>query len=63
MPEAIERDRYDADALHLVAIDGGDVVGALRIVFLPEHAKFGRVAVLSHASKGRCRPECKREWN
>ncbi|WP_348643019.1 GNAT family N-acetyltransferase [Mesorhizobium sp. B2-6-5] len=37
------------DALHLVAIDGGDVVGTLRIVFLPEHAKFGRVAVLPHA--------------
>ncbi|MCK1323552.1 GNAT family N-acetyltransferase [Bradyrhizobium sp. 156] len=49
VPEALERDGYDAEAIHLVAIHGGDVVGTLRIVFLPEHAKFGRVAVLRHA--------------
>ncbi|TPK76506.1 GNAT family N-acetyltransferase [Mesorhizobium sp. B2-4-17] len=49
VPETVERDAYDAEAIHLVAIDGGDVVGTLRIVFLPEHAKFGRVAVLRHA--------------
>ncbi|WP_434721343.1 GNAT family N-acetyltransferase [Mesorhizobium sp. RIZ17] len=49
VPETIERDAYDAEALHLVAIDNGDVVGTLRVVFLPEHAKFGRVAVLPQA--------------
>jgi len=49
VPEALERDAYDATATHLVAIDHGNVVGTLRIVFLPEHAKFGRVAVLRHA--------------
>src|SRR5262249_7174682 len=49
VPETVERDAYDADAVHLVAIDGGDVVGTLRIVFLPEHAKFGRVGVLRRA--------------
>ena len=49
VPETIERDTYDAEAAHLVAIDNGDVVGTLRIVFLPEHAKFGRVAVLREA--------------
>jgi predicted GNAT family N-acyltransferase len=49
VPEAVERDAYDAEAVHLIAIDEGDVVGTLRIVFLPEHAKFGRVAVLRSA--------------
>jgi len=45
----VERDAYDAEAVHLVGVDNGDVVGTLRIVFLPEHAKFGRVAVLRTA--------------
>ena len=49
VPETIERDAYDAEALHLVAIDNGDVVGTLRVVFLSAHAKFGRVAVLPQA--------------
>ena len=49
VPETVERDAYDPEAVHLVAIDGGDVVGTLRIVFLQEHAKFGRVAVLRSA--------------
>src|SRR5690349_4279152 len=49
VPETVERDTYDAEAVHLIAIDEGDVVGTLRIVFLPEHAKFGRVAVLRTA--------------
>ena len=49
VPETVERDAYDAEAIHLVAIDDGNVVGTLRIVFLPEHAKFGRVAVLEQA--------------
>ncbi|TPK41918.1 GNAT family N-acetyltransferase [Mesorhizobium sp. B2-5-4] len=49
VPETVERDAYDAEATHVVAIDGGDVVGTLRIVFLTEHAKFGRVAVLRQA--------------
>lgn len=49
VPETLERDAYDATALHLVAVDGGDVVGTLRVVFMPEHAKFGRVAVLRKA--------------
>ena len=49
VPEAIEYDSYDATATHVVAVLDGDVVGVLRIVFLPEHAKFGRVAVRSTA--------------
>lgn len=46
VPETVEQDVHDAEAIHLVAIHEGNVVGTLRIVFLPEHAKFGRVAVL-----------------
>ena len=49
VPETLERDAYDAAAIHVIAIDEGNVVGTLRIVFLPEHAKFGRVAVLRQA--------------
>lgn len=45
VPEEVERDAYDPTATHLVAIVDGDVVGTLRIVFLEEHAKIGRVAV------------------
>ena len=45
VPEDIEYDSYDPAATHLVALRDGDVVGVMRIVFLPEHAKFGRVAV------------------
>jgi predicted GNAT family N-acyltransferase len=52
VPETVERDTYDAEAVHLVAIDEGNVVGTLRIVLLPEHAKFGRVAVL-RAARGK----------
>ena len=49
VPEAIEYDSYDAAATHLVALVDGEIVGVLRIVFLPEHAKFGRVAVRRNA--------------
>lgn len=49
VPPELEHDAYDAKAIHVVAIADGDVVGVLRIVFLPEHAKFGRVAVKSSA--------------
>jgi predicted GNAT family N-acyltransferase len=45
VPEALEHDEYDASATHFVAIVEGEVVGTLRIVDLPQHAKIGRVAV------------------
>jgi predicted GNAT family N-acyltransferase len=45
VPEALEHDEYDVTATHFVAITEGEVVGTLRIVDLPEHAKIGRVAV------------------
>jgi predicted GNAT family N-acyltransferase len=49
VPPEVELDAYDLTATHVVAIDDGDVVGAMRIVFLPEHVKIGRVAVARHA--------------
>jgi predicted GNAT family N-acyltransferase len=49
VPETIERDEYDAAATHVVALQDGAVAGVLRIVFLPEHAKIGRVAVAANA--------------
>jgi predicted GNAT family N-acyltransferase len=45
VPEELEHDEYDATATHFVAIIEGEVVGTLRVVDLPEHAKIGRVAV------------------
>lgn len=45
VPEALEHDEYDPAATHFVAIVDGEVVGTLRVVNLPEHAKIGRVAV------------------
>lgn len=49
VPEDVESDAYDASATHLVAVDGGMVVGVLRVVFLEEHVKIGRVAVVRFA--------------
>jgi len=45
VPVADENDEYDFTALHLAAISEGEVVGTLRMISLPEHAKIGRVAV------------------
>jgi predicted GNAT family N-acyltransferase len=49
VPAEEEFDAYDLTATHVVAIDDGNVVGTLRIVFLDEHVKFGRVAVAASA--------------
>jgi predicted GNAT family N-acyltransferase len=49
VPEDVERDAYDATATHVVALLDGNVVGVLRILFLPEHVKIGRVAVARSA--------------
>ncbi|MEO5807578.1 GNAT family N-acetyltransferase [Devosia sp.] len=47
VPEEEEHDSYDLTATHFVAIAEGEVVGTLRVLFLAEHAKIGRVAVKS----------------
>ena len=49
VPPDEEFDAYDLTATHVVALDGGNVVGALRILFLDEHVKFGRVVVAASA--------------
>jgi predicted GNAT family N-acyltransferase len=49
VPPDQEFDAYDLTATHVVAVHDGDVVGCLRIVFLDEHAKFGRVVVAASA--------------
>lgn len=49
VPAEEEFDVYDLTATHVVALDDGDVVGALRILFLDEHVKIGRVAVSASA--------------
>jgi len=52
VPVAEEFDDYDLTATHVVALLDGDVVGVLRILFLDEHVKIGRVAV-SAAARGK----------
>jgi predicted GNAT family N-acyltransferase len=49
VPPEEEFDSYDLTATHVVALDDGNVVGALRILFLDEHVKFGRVVVAASA--------------
>ncbi len=42
---ADEYDERDKDATHVVTVLNGDVVGTLRILWLPEYTKIGRFAV------------------
>ena len=49
VPPEDEFDSYDLTATHVVALDDGNVVGCLRIIFLDQHAKFGRVVVAASA--------------
>lgn len=49
VPPEEEFDSYDLTATHIVALADGDVVGVMRLLFLEEHAKIGRVAVASTA--------------
>jgi predicted GNAT family N-acyltransferase len=52
VPQEEEADAYDATATHVVALENGTVVGALRMIFLDEHVKFGRV-VVAMSARGR----------
>jgi ElaA protein len=51
VPEAEELDERDADALHLVALDGAQVVGTCRLLEEPGALKLGRMAVAAHARR------------
>ena len=45
---AEERDGLDGDALHLVVVDDGEVVGTCRLLAEDSEVKLGRMAVASH---------------
>jgi predicted GNAT family N-acyltransferase len=47
VPPELERDEFDAVAIHLVALRDNDVIGTLRIVVSGGTAKIGRMAVLA----------------
>ena len=42
---AAERDGHDGEALHLVAVEGGGVLGTCRLLFADDTAFLGRLAV------------------
>jgi predicted GNAT family N-acyltransferase len=45
VPPELERDEFDATAIHLVALRGDQVIGTLRIVVKGCEARIGRMAV------------------
>jgi predicted GNAT family N-acyltransferase len=48
-----ERDGRDDEALHLVVVDGGEVVGTCRLLPVGSEIKLGRMAVVaSHRGRG-----------
>ncbi len=47
VPAALERDAFDAVAIHLIALRRRDVIGTLRIVVSGSTARIGRMAVLA----------------
>lgn len=56
VPQELELDELDAEATHLAALRGDEVVGTLRLLQHDGAAKIGRVAVraaLRHAGIGR----------
>ena len=53
VPQAIELDRHDAQAIHFLAFAGKEAVGTARVVIHQRSAKIGRMAVLkSYRKKG-----------
>lgn len=53
VPEDEEHDADDMTATHMVGVADGAVVAALRVLWKPEHAKIGRVAVArTHRGQG-----------
>lgn len=45
VPVELELDEHDADALHLVAVEGGDVLATCRLLRVGDTVKFGRLVV------------------
>jgi predicted GNAT family N-acyltransferase len=52
VPRELELDGRDEDALHIVAVRGGEVIGTCRVLLDGATAKLGRMAVAS-AERGR----------
>jgi predicted GNAT family N-acyltransferase len=51
VPEHEETDGRDDDALHLVAVSGGDVIGTCRLLMVGPTAQFSRLAVVPNARR------------
>ena len=51
VPVEEELDEHDAEALHLVALDAGQVVGTCRLLGDGDALKLGRMAVAAHARR------------
>jgi predicted GNAT family N-acyltransferase len=45
VPAEEEFDATDLTCTHVVAVVDGNIAGTLRLIFMPEHVKIGRVAV------------------
>lgn len=45
VPRGEERDGRDHDGLHLIAVDGEEVIGTCRLVFVGATVQFSRLAV------------------
>lgn len=51
VPLELELDEYDADALHLVAVEDGTVVSTCRLLQVGDTVKFGRLVVAQSARR------------
>ncbi|MFW5998723.1 MAG: GNAT family N-acetyltransferase, partial [Halanaerobiaceae bacterium] len=61
VPENLERDEKDGQAVHVVAQIKNDIIGCGRIVFSTQKGKIGRVAVLkSYRGQGIGSDICKK---
>ena len=52
VPLSAERDGRDPEALHVVALEGGEVIGTCRVLIDGELARLGRMAVAAGARRG-----------
>ncbi|UUY04551.1 GNAT family N-acetyltransferase [Svornostia abyssi] len=51
VPLELELDEHDADALHLVAVEDGEVVATCRLLRVGDTVKFGRLVVAQRARR------------
>ena len=60
VPRREERDGRDQQALHLVAVAGGEVLGTCRLVFVGRTVQFSRLAVRATRAATGSRRRCSR---